>query len=62
MKKTFLIVVMLLIHSLLFSQEAKRFNIDNLKNRNAILFSFDGFNLGSINGGKIGRASCRERV
>ncbi|HDL17539.1 MAG TPA: hypothetical protein ENH29_00625 [Bacteroidetes bacterium] len=51
MKKTFLIVVMLLIHSLLFSQEAKRFNIDNLKNRNAILFSFDGFNLGSINGG-----------
>lgn len=51
MKKTFLIVVMLVFPSLLFSQEAQKFNIDNLKNRNAILFSFDGFNLGSINGG-----------
>lgn len=51
MKKTFLIVVMLVFPSLQFSQEAQKFNIDNLKNRNAILFSFDGFNLGSINGG-----------
>ena len=51
MKKIFLMVVLLIIPSLLFSQESQRFNPDNLKNKNAILFSIDGFKLGSVNGG-----------
>ncbi len=51
MKKTALMIVLLLIPSLLFSQESQRFNPDKLRNKNAILFSIDGFKLGSVNGG-----------
>lgn len=50
-KLVFTIIVFLFFPALLLSQNAEEVKIENLVNRKALLFNFNGFNLSSINGG-----------
>jgi hypothetical protein len=51
MKKTLIMAIILFIHLQLLAQEKQINQSKNFKNKKAVLFSLDGFNLGTINGG-----------
>lgn len=51
MKKTVFAIVFVFIHLQLLAQEQQNISNQNFKNKRAVLFSFDGFKLGEVNGG-----------